>query len=188
MVVRASSCTARDRGLSGPLRKPCETVPCRFRFARPEPRRTYHRLPGAFTGRVINGRIRLSNRAPHVTNDSVKPRAMSALLATTTHCCALGWRAPLRSSCRRRDHFVNLHHTRLAGFNPKLVENRHQRLAELVERRLRLPHIKHHEFLTGAEGRVIGSPRRMSGPGLLQPLDALVVFRGAHPRKGKVDS
>src|SRR5450759_489012 len=118
----------------------------------------------------------------------MKPRATSALLATATRRRAFGWRASRSSIGRRRNHFVNVHHTRLAGFNPKLLENRHQRLAELVERRLRLPHIKHHELVTRAEGRVIGPPRRMSGPSLLQPFDALVVFRGTHPREGKVDS
>src|SRR5471032_649574 len=103
--------------------------------------------------------------------------AASALLDTAP-LRPCGWRTLFRPRGRRRDHIVNLHYARLARFDPKLLENRHQRLAELVERRLRRPHIEHHELVTGAERSVIGPPSRMSRPGLLQPLDALVVFVG----------
>lgn len=64
---------------------------------------------------------------------------LSALLAASRGFRLLPGRRDLR---RRHDQLVHRHHGRLSRIDPELLKDGHQRLPELVERRLRCPYIE----------------------------------------------
>ena len=77
---------------------------------------------------------------------------VSALVSASFRRRSLRWRTLLRASSGRLDHVVNLHDVGRSGFGTEFFKNRHQGLAEFVERSLGGPHIENHELVSGAKG------------------------------------
>src|SRR6202162_2191469 len=90
---------------------------------------------------------------------------LSALLPANRGFRLLPGRRDLR---RWHDHLVHRHHGRLSRIDPELLKDGHQRLSELVERRLRCPDIEHHQFVFRAKRRMVGTSSRVARPSLLQ--------------------
>src|SRR5688572_15245155 len=90
---------------------------------------------------------------------------LSALLPASRGFRLLPGRRDLR---RRHVHLVHRHHARLSRIDPKLLKDGHQRLPELVERRLRCPDIEHHQFIFRAKRRMVRTSSRGARPSLFQ--------------------
>jgi hypothetical protein len=68
----------------------------------------------------------------------------------------------------RQDHLMHRHHARLSRIDPESLQDGHQGLSELVERRLRCPDIKHHQIVFRAKRRMVRTSGPIARPGLLQ--------------------
>src|SRR5258706_16333477 len=86
------------------------------------------------------------------------------------------------------EELVHGHDVGRARIDSDLRQDRHQSFAELVERRLRLPDVVHHEGVVGTEARVVETALRFSRSRIIEQLHDLVVLRGTHRRGVKVDS
>src|SRR5581483_6773501 len=78
------------------------------------------------------------------------------------------------------DDAVTLADGRGSGIDSEVVQNGHQRLAELLERCHRIPDIENRKLVAAAKADVIEPARRRAGTGGCEPADTFVILRGIH--------